>query len=163
LPLSAAREKSKTLFTTIGAEDEVDLSPTAQVAGHKRTFCDVRVMRFTPESGHFRTPIECALSANTATRLSSDNAPHVRAEPVVALLSRVARPAEVVKHLLARCDVSILGCQFLGRRSGTGAKKFQRDHAVSCFCLTRAYVRVKNGRIAVTGDGCGGLERSILN
>ncbi|MFZ0351290.1 MAG: hypothetical protein WAM03_24600, partial [Pseudolabrys sp.] len=52
LPLSAAREKSKTLFTTIGAEDEVDLSPTAQVAGHKRTFCDVRVMRFTPESGH---------------------------------------------------------------------------------------------------------------
>ena len=41
--------------------------------------------------------------------LPSDDASHVRAEPIVALPDRVARSTDVVKHQLARCDVCILG------------------------------------------------------
>ena len=49
------------------------------------------------------------------TRFPSYNAAHVRSEPIVALLGRVACSAVVVEHLLARCDVCFWG-QFLGRR-----------------------------------------------
>ena len=50
--------------------------------------------------------------------LPSDDASHVRAEPIVALPDRVARSAGVVKQQLARCDVCILGDQFLRCRKG---------------------------------------------
>src|SRR5215510_16149227 len=43
--------------------------------------------------------------------LPSDDASHVRAEPIVALSARVARSADVVKQQLTRCNVCILRCR----------------------------------------------------